>query len=281
VTPTKEKDGRGEEASATVELAILLPVYMILFVAVLTIGHMVLIKQELVLAVRYQAWLPNDSQAQNTGSINNSFFPDFTNYGGAYTSGGRVLQDLDLSQEYSNELNTAMGQMSGANGGDALQLATKVLNDDPQQNGQGQRHLQKSAVMGQFTYNPDWLGPFLAQQLHQPTASCTVYTRKSGPERKFLSTQSQDQNAVTNRDPIEDYTVDSSAFAISTDQNLAFFPPSAPASQDQGATLTPQITVPQGNTSGDVGIWANSFRIGGDESSERNYFHQWLYGGGP
>jgi len=245
---------------------------------------MVLIKQELVLAVRYQAWLPNDSQAQNTGSINGSFFPDFTNYGGGYAPAGRVTQDLDLSQEYSNELNTASGQMSGANGGDALQLATKVLNDDPQQNAQGQRHLQKSAVMGQFTYNPDWLGPFLAQTVHQPTASCTVYTRKSGPERKFLSAQSQDPNAVTNRDPIEDYTVDSSAFAISTDPNMAFFPPSAPAStgnKDDNLSLTPQITVPQGNTSGDVGIWANSFRVGGDEGSERNYFHQWLYGRGP
>ena len=67
----------GEDATATVELAILLPVYMMLFVGLLTIGHLVLIRQKVVEAVRFQAWLPGDTRTNNNGGVTNNFFATY------------------------------------------------------------------------------------------------------------------------------------------------------------------------------------------------------------
>src|SRR5207244_129212 len=74
VRPMRSSRSRG---SSTVELAILMPVYMILTVGLITVGQLVLARQQVAMAVRYQAWLPgSDTPFKEKGdaAIGRSFF---------------------------------------------------------------------------------------------------------------------------------------------------------------------------------------------------------------
>jgi hypothetical protein len=229
------KRSDGQDGTSTVELALLLPVYMLLFVGVLTVGQLVLARQEVVLAVRYQAWLPNDSNAQLPATINNNFFPSLIPYGSGFTQTFKGTQPVDFMNagSASNALLKlpdfpSCFQSQGASNNEDVSLAEAVMNDTVS----GTRHLELSAVTGQFSYSPAWVSPFLlGAATTLPTTSCAVYVRtpstsSSGAgsstsppgdtkvERKVLDVEGGNSNlVVTDHNPIEDYAVPSSGGA--------------------------------------------------------------------
>ena len=78
VLKSARRDEDGENASATVELAMLMPVYLLLVVALLTIGQLVLVRQGMILGARNVAWRPAGGSvpaAESNSAITNSFIP--------------------------------------------------------------------------------------------------------------------------------------------------------------------------------------------------------------
>lgn len=292
----------GQDASATVELAILLPVYMLLFVGVLTIGHLVLIRQEIVLAVRYQAWLGRDANAQAPARINNNFFPNFMAYtppppGGGYAKLGMAQQastngtfavgmkDVTFGNNGYVDYSPCFGLRSGATA-NARNLAVDVLNDKAG----GKAHLQLSVASGKFTYAPNWLAPFLGATMSVPATDCFVYLRRpvaDHAERLVLHmTQNPDRNLeVTDRNPIEDYQ-GGSAFTISKDlaaaQTHRFFTAGAPDGKaDDNLSLDagfPNGGIPGSarDPNGTPNLWDTGFRLGGNQQAERAFFQRML-----
>jgi hypothetical protein len=290
--PTRPTNPRSpEEASATVELALLLPVYILLFIGVFSIGQLVVIRQEVVLAVRYQAWLGTTPAAQSKSSMDQSFFRGFTPYskGVGYTQTTPPNPtDVKLDQGiYASAYTNPTGASPGA-----MQLAKDVLNDKA-----GKAHLKSCKVSGKFHYQPEWMGAFLGSAMSEPATDCSVYVRVANAERKVLDMSKTDPQAVTNRNPIEDYTTPNS-FQISQDlaaaQTNRFFSPGTvvinqgantgtDGMADDNKTLTPAID-PGKNPN----LWGNDFRIAWDNpfnvsgSStdapyERDFFHVMLY----
>ena len=282
----------GEEGAATVELALLLPVYLLLFVAVFSIGQLVVIRQEVVLAVRYQAWLGTTPAAQSKSSMDSSFFKGFTPYskGVGYTqttppSPKNVKLDQGI---YASAFTSPAGASSGA-----MQLAKDVLNDTAG----GKAHLQSCKVSGKFHYQPEWMGAFLGSVMSEPATDCSVYVRVDKVERKVLDLSGTDPQAVTDRNPIEDYTTPNS-FQISKDlaaaQTNRFFSPGTvvinrgantgtDGKADDNKTLTPPIDPNQKPNLWDNGFriaWDNPFKVSPsstDTPYERDFFHLMLY----
>lgn len=280
----------GEDATATVELAILLPVYAMLFVGLLTIGHLVLIRQKIVEAVRFQAWLPGDARTNNNGGVTNNFFATYQPFsnGPGYaqltkTIGPFTFDDAGLFQGVYQSFNATQAQR---------QLAIDVLNDAPN-NGGTARHLYTSHVEGKYTYRPDWVSAFLNAVGSEPKTMCTVLVRASyqqgqgvAPERKVLRFDGASKPwEVSDHDPIEDYLYPHGGnadpgFPISIEQNNAhdrFYTPGAPddTQTEQGMTLDPGLP-DSGNP--DPGIWNTGYRLGGSVQAERGIYHRMLYG---
>ncbi|MEZ0229478.1 MAG: TadE family protein [Planctomycetota bacterium] len=292
----------GQEATATVELAILLPVYMLIFVGVMTIGHLVLIRQKVVEAVRFQAWAPNYARTQNNTQITDNFFATYQPFsaGGGYTS---------TKQKQPYKLNDSrFAQCFDAFPGATAQqkeFAKKVLNDEPQLNAQTADHLSIVTVEGRFSYQPDWMQAFLRTALVEPRSGCTVLHRtfnegQRPAERKSMIVRPQGSGSqlnpweIGNRNPIEDYAVSANRFEISTEtentilQNGAhnrFYTPGAKDNTVDETNFVYQYQngIPtEGNP--EPGLWNPSYRLGGtaqqpdNVGAERAIFHRMLYG---
>lgn len=66
----------GEEAQAMAEMVILLPVYLMLMVSMIYLGHIMLVRQQVLEATRWFAW--QERQNSDPGSVNSKFFPRFS-----------------------------------------------------------------------------------------------------------------------------------------------------------------------------------------------------------
>jgi hypothetical protein len=266
MTMRKEED-QGEDASATVELAILVPVYLLLTVMLLTIGQLVIVRQEVVLGARYKAWLPG--KAKGDDFITRSFFGKLASYG--------RFESKDIANEpiTFGESDLALdarakaritGDQSGLEGATARLLALAAMNDQVSPS----RHLARSSTTGTFAYSAPWL-PYAVT----PRATSLVYSRVQPAERKVYRGPGGGPDAVPDHVPIEDYLVDpSTEFSISKDNR--YFPPTAPDPNnpnEAGMSLDPPMS---SSGVGDPGIWNTGFRLGGDVSSERDFFKKML-----
>jgi hypothetical protein len=285
--PRTEKDG--QEATATVELAILLPVYMLIFVGVMTIGHLVLIRQKVVEAVRFQAWMPNHAQTSGNPQITNNFFATFQPFSaGAGYTGTRTKSDFKFDDgrfaQCYNSFNATQHQKD---------FAKAVLNDKPTSGGASAQHLVKVHVEGKFQYQPDWMQAFIRTALTEPKSSCTVLHRttfRQGQpvaERKVMRFGNASKPwEVSNHNPIEDYNLNGgSRFEISTENSsmLAsgghhrFYTPGAkdPTIDESGFVYQAPNGIPDtGNP--EPGLWNTGYRLGGSVQSERAIFRQML-----
>jgi hypothetical protein len=277
----------GQNASATVEMAILLPVYMLMTVAVLSVGHLVLIRQKVVEAVRFQAWLPGDPLASDQ-KMNSNLFQNFTASANGSYSGSRTRAGVDFSDSFYQG---CYQNIPGASAR-ATQLAIAVLNDNPAVRVQGRRHLFESRATGSFTYKPVWLPSFLGVGQVSPNTQCIVYLRSSDPqaERKVLDYDSN-SNApyiIRDRNPIEDYVANNSypGFQISiegngaNEQNRFFTSGAKDARQDEQAIryLDPQGGInPDFGSPEEAGLWNRQYRLGGSLQAEHDIFYRMLY----
>jgi hypothetical protein len=107
---------RDEDGSAATEFAVLMPVYLTLFVILLSLGQIVCIRQKVAMTVRTEAWLKT---SVNSGAV----FRNFTGYG-SYSS---------------QQLSPPVGGGGGANANDYLgvTLANQNGGRPSQQGGQG------------------------------------------------------------------------------------------------------------------------------------------------
>jgi hypothetical protein len=283
----------GEDASATVELAILLPVYLLLVVALLTIGQLVLVRQGMILGTRNVAWRPTGGSvpvSEGNAPITNSFIPlgnpsAYGQFSAAaptisdvkfVANGGSPEVSLTVASADQDRVQDSSGasSSSGLSGNDAQTLAAAVMNDDQAKG----PHLQRSQADGQFQYHAGWLPMYFASS-YTPKTRCVVYSRKD-------PTQGYERTVYTNQDhhPIEDLIGSkgsSNGFSITKDMSARFFPPIVPDpnnTNESGVSLQPGNI---GEGSGkDPGIWDSStpenpgFRIGGSVQQERQFFYQ-------
>lgn len=289
---TKKKTRKdGQEATATVEMAILLPVYMLMFVGVLTIGHLVLIRQKIVEAVRFQAWLPDDTKTSNNAQITDNFFATFQTFsnGAGYTQLNKTRNPWRF-----NDQGIYQGCYDGTNpSAAAKQLAIDVLNDNPT-NGGTRQHLEHSHVEGKFTYKPEWMMTFINASITEPKSMCSVLIRttyqqgQTAAERKVLRFDGATHPwEVRDHDPIEDYLYPRGAgtpnpgFVISIEYQGShdrFYTPGAPDDtlDEQGMSYqAPSGGIPDTGAP-DPGIWNTGYRLGGSVGSERQIFRQML-----
>ena len=300
-TTTGKKRARdGQEATATVELAILLPVYMLMFVGVMTIGHLVLIRQKVVEAVRFQAWLPDDPATNSNQRITDNFFSTYQSFS---NGPGYAQTAMNRSAFTFDENGFFQGCYATQNASQVQrQLAIDVLNDSPSNDQQGnnraRRHLEIVHVEGKFTYRPDWMQTFIRAAITEPKTQCTVLVRSvnQAAERKSLRQEGTNGRTwvVDNHDPIEDYYAQgTSSFPISRENGEdgtnrpvinptdRFYTPGAPdrnSVAEQGKTLDPPIDANRGNP--DPGIWNTNYRLGGVGAvdTERSLYRRILFG---
>src|SRR5579871_150617 len=126
--PEREQEPTGEDASATVELAVLLPVYLLLTFALLTIGELVLVRQGTVLAARYRAWLPGKALGDST--VTRSFFGKLAARG-SFLSSDAATTDVTWSEADLALDGTARARTPGPDPESAVarKLALAVLGD--------------------------------------------------------------------------------------------------------------------------------------------------------
>jgi hypothetical protein len=235
---TTRERGTGEEATAAAEFAILLPVYLLLFVTLFTLGQLVLIRQKVVLAARLQAWLNH-----GPGNIGTAVFPGFQAYG-SYTGtlqmppgfstgsapgadpndflGVNGQVDFKPSEsEYRSRVNEDPPR--DAKNRDAASQLAQLIFFDATQDSSGQNvtyhpHLEWRGATASFSYAPPWIPSFIGRtQAISPNWTCLVLGRKlqdsSGNpiERKVFRPSSAGPDpagtsaSVNDHDPIEDY----------------------------------------------------------------------------
>ena len=146
-----EREESGEDASASVELAILCPVYMMLIMGLLQIGNAVIARQKLVQAVQIAAWLPGERSA-DAGALDRTIWVG-GRYGGSFTvnpSRNRYMLSTDETFKKAASRSDLIGSPPGDvdDGGKAAsQLARSVLEHSDQS---GNGHLEKSSAEGSF-----------------------------------------------------------------------------------------------------------------------------------
>ncbi len=290
-----EHDPKGEDASAAVEFAVLIPVYLLLVVALITVGSAVMVRQQVILGTRYCAWLrgTGEFKAQPVAAVSRTLFKPFEGQsptkfkcsplaaGSGFPGDMKPMYfdqgDIDAATKGSatgsdsprDRVKDPDGSTKGMDEKTAQGLAVAVLNDQSAENPNGP-HLQWSGMQGSFQYAPSWMPKFIPGATSATAkANTIVLFRRENVERKTYK-------VGDDRHPIEDFKY-GNAFPISTDEKTRFYSPGAPDPNhpyEQGYSLQPGPIPDTG--SGDPGLWDVRYRLGGSVQAEWQFYKQML-----
>lgn len=245
-----------EDASAAVEMAVLLPVYLLLLAGLLTTGHLVLVRQGVVMATRYRAWEPLNARPRaSADDLSRAFFPIFHNdtgdkSGGVFASPPVVRRDWRATQRdlaFAGDGATRVGRAPNLMQRPQLgQLALALLNNDAR----GDRPtIRTSQAVGMFPYRAKWVPTFgIGSLVSTPSCRASVLL-PSLAERAGHVDRRQEH-------PIERYGMPGRSFQPSQNR---YNSPTAPLGD---VPVFPTIT-DTGGLGRPPGIWDPDYRLGG------------------
>jgi hypothetical protein len=152
-----------EDAQAMAELVVLLPLYLVLFVSMIYLGHLLIIRQQVVEASRWYAWATPSSLRL---SVNNTFFPRFVK--GRMNALGSGSVSVQRSAGIS-EIRDAIKVENGSQ--EAKTLAVEFLSNS-RSNG---TNIEKRTAKVSFRYNFPWFGDRFGRANLSVPNSHTVY----------------------------------------------------------------------------------------------------------
>lgn len=159
-----------EDAQAMAEFVVLLPVYLLLFVVMIYMGHLMIIRQQVVEASRWYAWSPpNSAWASPNASpveVNNTFFGRFVK--GRMNALGRASVSV---QRDNNIPEIAKGLQAERGSTEAKRLAQDFLMNTE---GNG-TNIEKRVARVEFRYNFPWFGQRFGREDIGVPNSHTVY----------------------------------------------------------------------------------------------------------
>lgn len=170
-----------EDAQAMAEFVVLLPVYLILFVTMIYMGHLMIIRQQVVEASRWYAWSPPNSAWGSPNAspieVNSTFFGRFVR--GRMNAIGRATASV---QRDTNIPEIATGLQGQRGSTEAKRLAQDLLMNT-QGNG---TNIEKRTARVEFRYNFPWFGQRFGRADMGIPNSHTVYGfRRAEGRRDF------------------------------------------------------------------------------------------------
>lgn len=248
-TPTPEPRGLAalrhllvddEGGSAAVEFIVLIPVYLMMICALFSISQLMLTRQSVVAAARYEAWCSGRGRVKAPGNAQQAFFGSLP---GTWTA--QITNEADLSSSFNA-------------GGRAAQIAEKVLdNEVTDPNVSPVPPLRQVEVTGTFAWSG--LTPIIGLTRPFNLAS-----------RSAVVLQNVHQRPVFKDRQTHEHVMLSSALGR----------PSSPfdpigATQANQAYYSPIINPAFRNDPGgnrDPGIWSRDARINGDQQREQRFY---------
>lgn len=177
-----------EDAQAMVEFAVLLPIYLFLFIAVIYSGHLMLMKQQGVEAARWFAWQDTELGRDNLDA-GRAFYPRFAGDEGFEI----VVEDQETTPWHESPgipgLITALARDSETGGSDPrLRRLAGRLSEDLLRGSQGGAQtleLRRCRVVS--TYRFPWFGDRVGLRTLSIPSSHSVVTRtRLGARRRSL-----------------------------------------------------------------------------------------------
>jgi hypothetical protein len=259
-----------DDASAAVEFVVLLPIYLLLLVSMLTVGHLVLVRQQVTLAARFRAGEPLVGSTRFADpDISASFFPIFDRKttGGTFqtlaSSRGTAwtASENDLTPQGA-ELDRVRGtgqQMSNPNRMEARRVGSAILNNSGA--GDGTSLLAWSDCTVGFTYHAAWIPQAWSSSqsyaLRARAETLLPNASSGGREIQRRGHQSGHQDH-----PITDYRADQS--------ETRGFDPAAMNNRYTSPTDMPIVDL-----GGDPpGIWSTDYRLNGNVAAEWAFYSQ-------
>lgn len=225
-----------EGGSAAVEFIVLIPVYIMMLGAMFSLALIMLTRQQVVAAARYEAW--NMGKGGQRERSDQTIADSFIGYTGTWTltpAGEKDVEPTELE-------------------GKGSEVAKKVLMNEVQTQGTGEKPMRLVKVTGRF----EWGGLQLltGQDMTIGTDAAVVLTNdhkrpmfedNQEQEHAMVSTRSGVGRSASEFDPVGEQ-----------DRNGAFTNPVFLTFTDRNAP--------------DIGIWKLDSRIGGSMESEHGYF---------
>lgn len=223
-----------EGGSAAVEFIVLIPVYILMLGAMFSLSLVMLTRQQVVAATRYEAWNMGKGSARERSDT--TIAESFIGYTGTWS----------LTQ---TEKDVEVGELEGR----GAEVAKKVLMNEVQTQGRGEKPLRLVKVTGSF----EWGGLQLitGQDMTISTDAAVVLTNDH-KRPIFTDDQEQEHAMVSTRSGVG--------------RQASEFDPSGELDRD-GAFMNP-VFLTFRNGGRDAGIWKSDVRIGGSMESEHGYF---------
>jgi hypothetical protein len=259
-----------DDASAAVEFVVLIPVYLLLLVSMLTIGHLVLVRQQVTLAARFRAGEPLVGNTRFADpDVSASFFPIFDRKptGGTFqtlaASRGMpwTVSEGDLAPQGA-EIDRIRGtgqQMSNPDRMEARRVGSAILNDSGA--GDGTSLLAWSDCTVGFTYRAAWIpqGWTPSGDYSLRARAETLLPNASGGGREI---HRRGHRSGQQEHPITDYRADQS--------ETRGFDPAQINNRYSSPTDMPIVDL-----GGDPpGVWSTGYRLNGNVFAEWAFYSQ-------
>lgn len=236
---------RDQEASAAVEFIVLIPVYMLLIAGLFMTVNLLMARQSLVQAARFQVW---SATKPNT-------FTNFTNGKAFFTVDGTFTPGTRTEKPVTVWGGSVKNSDLGSGGGKELDLAADVLNNWT--GGANDHTLYQVTANPSFTYSG--LVIFGLGTIPQST-QCGVLLPRNKPRTEYDSAKKDGHPVLAWR-------------ANGTAGKSAYYDPSKEANMP----LNPLFDGGYGEfqvrgDSANSGVWDKKARIGGDAGSEWAYY---------
>lgn len=227
-----------EGGSAAVEFIVLIPVYLLMVCALFSISQLMLVRQSVVAAARYEAWCSGRGRAPAPGNVKDAFFGTLVG-----TWSATIEDETDVSTRFQN---------AGARGAKIAQMVMDNEVTDP--NVAQVAPLRQVQVKGTFTYTG--LSPIIGvtRSFDIATVSAVVLTN---PHQRPVFKDRQTHEHVM--------------LSSSLGRRQSPFDPIGATQQDQ-AYLSPIINPAFTRGGDDPGIWNRDARINGNAQSEHRFY---------
>lgn len=230
-----------EGGSAAVEFIVLIPVYIMMLGAMFSLALIMLARQQVVAATRYEAW--NMGKGGQRERSDQTIADSFIGYAGMWTltpAGEKEVEPTELEKQ--------------GDGNRGVEVAKKVLMNQVQTQGTGEKPMRLVKVTGSFKWGG--LQLLTGEDMTISTDAAVVLTNDH-KRPMFEDNQDEEHAMVSTRSGVG--------------RQASEFDPAG--EQDRNGAFMNPVFLTFNETSGtDIGIWKLDSRIGGSMESEHGFF---------
>lgn len=229
-----------EGGSAAVEFIVLVPVYLLMMCALFSISQLMLTRQSVVAAARYEAWCSGRGGVRAQGDVQQAFFGSQP---GTWTAS--ITKEADLSTSFPN---------AGARGAKVAQMVLDNAVTDPTVSAVAP--LRQVEVTGSFAWSG--LSPIIGMNRAMSISTKSAVVLQNPHQRPIFKDQQTHEHVM---------------LSSSLGRRSSPFDPIGGTQSDQ-AFLSPIINPTFTNEGGnrDPGIWSRDARINGDQQREQRFY---------